>query len=129
MVDGSGSHIKLRVFAFLGGWIFSTVVGAHHAAFVHFDRDDVVEITGELVSIEWRNPHSLLIVETIGEDGSETLWQGQERGVTLLTRKGATPDLFRVGEMIRVAGFRGRRNKTSLFVTNIMLPDGREVYN
>ena len=117
------------VFAFLGGLTFSIVAGAHHAAFVHFDKDDVVEITGELVSIEWRNPHTGLVVRTTDEAGSETLWLGQERGVTLLTRKGATPALFRVGEMIRVAGFRGRQNKTSLFVTNIMLADGREVYN
>ena len=33
------------------------------------------------------------------------------------------------GDTLRLAGFRGRRNQAVLFVTNIMLPDGREIYN
>jgi hypothetical protein len=37
--------------------------------------------------------------------------------------------MFRVGDPIRIAGFRGRRNPTGIFATNILLADGREVFN
>ncbi len=50
--------MMLRVIILLGSLIFSLVASAHHAAFVHFDKDDVVEVTGELVSVDWRNPHT-----------------------------------------------------------------------
>lgn len=118
-----------RTLVFLVSVVVCIDASAHHSAFVHFDRDDVVEITGELISIQWRNPHTEMIIRTTDEAGTETLWLGQERGASLLARKGVTADLFEVGETIRVAGFRGRVNRKSLFVTNIMLADGREVYN
>jgi len=102
---------------------------AHHSAFVHFDRNELVEVTGELVSIDWRNPHTEMTVRVVDEAGNETLWLGQERGVVLLSRKGVTRDMFEPGDTIRIAGFRGRVNRSSVFVTNIMLADGREIYN
>jgi len=123
------AYMMLRVFVLLGGLIFSVVVSAHHAAFVHFDKDDMVEVTGELVSIDWRNPHTEMVIRATDDAGIETLWLGQERGVTVLARKGVTLELFEGGDTVRIAGFRGRQNKQSLFVTNIMLSDGREVYN
>jgi hypothetical protein len=109
--------------------VLCVTANAHHSAFVHFDKDEVVEITGQLTSIQWRNPHTEMIIRTTDAAGVETTWLGQERGATLLARKGVTADLFAPGDTIRVAGFRGRQNRASLFVTNIMLPDGREIYN
>ncbi len=113
----------------LAGLFLSISAGAHHSAYVHFDRNDIVEVTGELMFINWRNPHTEMQLRALDEEGREIMWLGQERGASLLSRKGVTKDLFRVGDTIRIAGFRGRRNRTALFVTNIMLPDGREIYN
>jgi len=115
--------LLLATLGFAGGAL------AHHSAFVHFDRNEVVDVTGELVAIDWRNPHTEMTVRVVDESGTETLWLGQERGVVLLSRKGVTRDMFEPGDTIRIAGFRGRANRNSLFVTNIMLADGREVFN
>ncbi|HSG64186.1 MAG TPA: DUF6152 family protein [Gammaproteobacteria bacterium] len=118
-----------RATVFLGLFALAIPASAHHSAFVHFDKDDVVEVAGELESIQWRNPHTEMVIRAIDSAGAETLWLGQERGAALLARKGVTQDMLEVGEAVRVAGFRGRTNRTSLFVTNIMLADGREIYN
>ena len=117
----------IRVGVLFGGFALSAVASAHHSTNLYFDRDNVVEIAGTLAQVEWRNPHSLLIVETIGEDGRETLWQVESRGATQLIRAGLTSDAFRVGDSTRIAGFRGLRDSTSIFLTNILLPDGREL--
>jgi hypothetical protein len=37
------------------------------------------------------------------------------------------PEIFKVGDSIKIAGFRGRRNRAAIFSTNILLPDGREL--
>ena len=117
----------IRTSFLLGGIALSAVASAHHSTNLYFDRDNVVEIAGTLTRVEWRNPHTLLIVETIGEDGRETLWQVESRAATQLIRAGLTPDAFQIGDSTRIAGFRGLRNSTSIFLTNILLTDGREL--
>lgn len=116
-----------RTGIFLGGVALSAAASAHHSTNLYFDRDNVVEIAGTLAQVEWRNPHTLLIVETIGEDGRKTLWQVESRAATQLIRAGLTSDAFRVGDSTRIAGFRGLRDPTSIFLTNILLTDGREL--
>ena len=63
-----------RIFILLGALALCAAAGAHHSPNVHFDRSDIVEIAGTLTEIEWRNPHTLLVVETVGGSG-ETLDQ------------------------------------------------------
>ena len=58
-----------RMGILLGGIVFSVAAGAHHSTNLYFDRGDVIEIAGTLTQVEWRNPHTLLIVETPEEDG------------------------------------------------------------
>jgi hypothetical protein len=119
----------LRTTMLLASVFIAGATSAHHSAYVHFDRDDVVEMTAELVSINWRNPHTEMVLRTTNESGQTETWIGQERGATLLARKNVTQDMLQAGSTLRVAGFRGRRNQTAVFVTNIMLPDGREIFN
>ncbi len=116
-----------RTSILLGGIVFSAAAGAHHSTNLYFDRGDVVEIAGTLTQVEWRNPHTLLIVETTEEDGREILWQVESRAASQLIRAGLTPDAFQVGDHTRIAGFRGRSNLTAIFLTNILLADGREL--
>jgi hypothetical protein len=47
---------------------------AHHSAYVHFDNTDVVDITGELTRVEWRNPHIRFVVRSLDENGEEIEW-------------------------------------------------------
>ena len=111
----------------LGGIALSAPAGAHHSTNLYFDRGDVVEIAGILTQVEWRNPHTLLIVETIEEDGRRVLWEVESRAASQLIRAGLTQDAFQVGDNTRIAGFRGRQNPNAIFLTNILLVDGREL--
>ena len=116
-----------RRLVLFGALTLSLNAGAHHSPNVHFDRGDIVEITGTLTEIEWRNPHTLLVVETAGDDGSEVVWLGETKASTQLARAGLDPEIFHVGDTLRMAGFRGRRNQHAMFVTNVLLADGSEL--
>jgi len=116
-----------RSLTLLGALTLPLAVGAHHSPNVHFDRGDVVEISGTLTSVEWKNPHTLLVVQTTGEDGSEVVWLGETKASTQLYRAGLEPDIFAIGDTVRMAGFRGRRNQHAMFVTNVLLADGSEL--
>ena len=99
----------------------------HHSPNVHFDPDDVVEISGTLVAVGWQKPHVQLTVLVRDEDGNETTWQVEELSINEQTRRGVSRSQYRVGEEIRVAGARGRRNRNALFALNTLLADGREL--
>ncbi len=116
-----------RGLVLLGAITLSLNAGAHHSPNVHFDRGDVVEIAGTLAEIQWQNPHTLLVVDTVGADGTEIVWLGETKGSTQLARAGLEPGIFHVGDTLRMAGFRGRRNPHAMFVTNVLLADGREL--
>ncbi len=105
----------------------AVVAAAHHSPNVHYDRTQPAEISGVIASVAWRNPHTELTVTAPDESGRDASWVVDARGATQFLRAGLGPEIFQVGEPIRIAGFRGRRNRTALFSTNILLADGREL--
>ncbi len=100
---------------------------AHHNPNVHFDRDAEVEISGVLTDVKWRSPHVQLIVAVSDTDGNKVIWTLDEDSHIALVRRGVTRDQYPIGQLIRVAGFPGRRNPRAMFVTNTLLADGREL--
>jgi hypothetical protein len=110
-----------------GALIISVSADAHHSPNLHFDRGDIVEISGTLTEVSWRNPHTTLVIETIGENGQQETWVAETRAALQMMRTNLTPEIFNLGDELRLAGFRGRRNRTAMFVTNILLTDGSEL--
>ena len=102
---------------------------SHHSPNVHFDRTETVEFTGELTQITWRNPHVLMSVRTTNDNGEHVVWNLEYLAPSFLSRQGISKELFTTGDIVRVAGFRGRTNPTALFATNILAADGREVFD
>lgn len=118
----------MRLIALLNSIFFCGSGFAHHSAAVHFDLNDVVEIVGILSEVQWQNPHVQLKVTTLDENGNEVVWLVEEVGVNEQLRRGVTSERYRIGEEIRVAGPRGRRNRTAILATNTLLvADGVEL--
>jgi hypothetical protein len=105
----------------------SVTVQAHHSPNLHFDRSNIIEITGRLTDIDWQNPHTQFTVTTSAEDGSTAIWLIEGRGASQFARARVTADFFETGSNISFAGFRGRRNTTAMFATNILLANGQEL--
>lgn len=106
---------------------FAASATAHHSPNLHFDRNEVAAISGEIRGVAWRNPHTELIVAAPDDEGREAEWVIDTRSASQFLRAGLDREMFQVGDPIRVAGFRGRRNRNALFSTNILLADGREL--
>ena len=96
---------------------------AHHSVAALFDRDAIIEAEGELTRVFWRNPHvRIWMTDANGKD-----WQIESGSVATLERYGITRNLFVEGQIIRTAGNPSRRSDDSLYATNVLLSDGREV--
>jgi hypothetical protein len=115
---------KIKAIA-LGIFLAPTFALAHHSTY-EFDTDVVREFTGEIVRVQWRNPHVRMNLRVEADDGSEQIWEMEAQDVNSLDRSGVSRDLVQVGQVVRVAGSPSIRRQ-ALLVTNLMLPDGREI--
>lgn len=100
---------------------------AHHAFAPHFDSSRPLEIEGEVVEFEQRNPHAYLHIRVDGADGQSHVYRCESHGVTQLERNGISPDMLAVGTMLAVEGAQHRRDPYMCFFHTVRLADGREL--
>jgi hypothetical protein len=101
-------------------------VSAHHST-AEYDSSATVEARGEVVSVLWRNPHVRFQVSTKSLDGNDQLWEIEGSDLTRLDRAGLPHDILEVGDTITFAGNPSTRRARRMYVTNVLLADGREI--
>jgi hypothetical protein len=99
---------------------------AHHST-AEYDSSKVEEARGEIVSVIWRNPHVRFNVSTEAFDGNPEIWEIESTDLTRLDRAGLPRDLVEVGDIVTFAGNPSTRKPRRMYVTNVLLSDGREV--
>ena len=110
----------------LGLCALPLAANAHHSR-VEFS-DEVLELEGQLTELVWLNPHPALFLELENETGEPETWRVEgHTGVRVYNRMGVTPDLFTIGDTIRVAGRPSTRRDRHLLGTNVLLADETEV--
>lgn len=96
---------------------------AHHAFGGFFDMGTITEIEGVVTEMSWRNPHVRFSVRA--DDGNT--WQIETNSVSILRRMEITPELFGVGDRVRLAGGAAKNGSPAMFSNNALLADGREI--
>ena len=95
---------------------------AHHSSAAVYDRDAIVETEGEIAAVSWTNPHVRFKVQSAGKS-----WEIESNSVSVVSRFGLSADLVKVGAHVKLAGNGGRQRDDVMWVTNMLLPDGREI--
>ena len=102
-------------------------VFAHHGIGAQFDLSASIELEGELERVIWRNPHVRLTVRVTNDAGEDELWEVEAQSVSMLRQRDITEVLLEAGDAITLAGNPARGGVTEIYVTNALLPDGREI--
>ena len=105
--------------------LLSTSASAHHST--SYFSNEFIEIEGNLVEVDWTNPHVGFTLMIVNDQGQEELWSLEATTVYILQRKGVTQDLFQPGERIRVAGRVSTRDERAMLSTNMFFENGREI--
>ena len=103
------------------------LVLAHHGVGAQFDLSMSIELQGEVERVIWRNPHVRIALRVTNEAGGDDLWEVEAQSVSMLRQRDITEVLLEVGDAITLAGNPARGGATEIYVTNVLLPDGREI--
>jgi hypothetical protein len=81
-----------------------TAVHGHHVSITTFTRDRTTTVEGVITEFKFRNPHVLLYLDVIAEDGSVTNWMSEGHSATGWRRAGWKPDTLKIGDRVRITG-------------------------
>lgn len=109
-----------------GLWLLAPLGRAHHST-AEYDSNAMTEARGEVVRVLWRNPHVRLTISTAAIDGNDELWELEGVDLTRLDRAGLPRDLVAIGDVVSFAGNPSTRKARRMYVTNVLLADGREI--
>lgn len=102
----------------------TTPVFAHHSTAM-FDTDNPIAVTGVVEVVNLKNPHSLIYIIAIDEEGNEVLWTLEAEPLITLTQKGWTSTTLQPGERVTAYGGPARNGSPAMILRAIELPDGR----
>lgn len=98
---------RLLITALLGATLPVAVL-AHHSFQASYDMESLVEIKGTLMQLNFRNPHSSVMVLAPDATGKMQRWGIEWGGASLLQRQGLTRDSFKPGDEVVITGQPGR---------------------
>ena len=81
---------QLAAFIASGAFIASSGTPMAHHSFAMFDQENPIELVGTVQEFKYTSPHSYLLLEVKGPDGSTTVWNLEGRAPSLMARDGWT---------------------------------------
>ncbi len=97
----------------------------HHARPVHYNPEQVVEISGTIAQSVLQNPHSRLIVEMDLAEGGVRRFLVELVGVSTLDGQQFPSDMLAPGRRITLVGPVHRRHEDMFYAEQYQLEDGR----
>ena len=101
---------------------------AHHIEVNEFDRSKAVTLTGEVVRVEWINPHPWIHIRVGGDEGRAERWMVEAAAPMNLLRRGFSPDSIRPGTRITVEGYQSKHGTPLASGHTLTYADGSRFY-
>ena len=99
---------------------------AHHG-YAAFDTKSEVTFTGTVSDFHWTNPHCIVDFDVKDDKGQVRSWHGELTSPAHLAPRGWTATTLESGDKVTITGYPGKNNVPSIWVTKILLPDGKEL--
>lgn len=70
---------------------------AHHS-FAMFDQEHPIELAGTVVEFRYTSPHSFILIDVKGQDGTGTVWNLEGPSPSILSRDGMSAKTIKPGD-------------------------------
>jgi hypothetical protein len=103
-------------------------VAAHHSFAAEYDQNKPISVTGEVVRLEWTNPHARVTVDQKTDAGTIVHWDFELGPPTTLMRRGWSRNSLKPGTVVTVNGFLAKDEPNVANARTVTLADGRQVF-
>ena len=81
--------------------VTGSAVFAHHS-FAMFDTDHPMELQGTVTEFKFTSPHTFVLLEVKGTDGSSTVWNLEGASPSALVREGWSSKTLKPGDELKM---------------------------
>ncbi len=103
-------------------------VAAHHSFFGEFDIHQPLTVSGTVTRVEWVNPHIHFVVDATARGGKVTTWTFSGDGASVLARRGVNETTLKVGDIVKVDGYRALDGSFHAAAGAVTLPNRKRVF-
>jgi hypothetical protein len=100
--QGRAAWVPVVVCVLVAVVAIGTRAAAHHSFATYYLEGESIELEGDVVEFQYRNPHSWVFVNAPDSFGRMQTWAAEWTGRAGLERAGVTKDTLRVGDRVRV---------------------------
>ena len=124
-----GVRVTIRGIASSAALILAGSALAHHSVTTNYFsyEDGPVVPVGTVTEVEIRNPHSLITLDVVDNDGVTVEWLAEWSDGNALRRRAVDVDLVRVGEEVTIHARRHRKIEQVVYIRDVVLSDGTVV--
>jgi hypothetical protein len=108
-------------------WLCLTFPVLAHHSFSVFNIEVETTIEGEMVELEWTNPHTWAWVNVTNEDGSVTKWGLEGMSPNYLGRRGWSRKTLQAGDKVTFVIYPLRSGEPGGMMLRATLADGKEL--
>jgi hypothetical protein len=100
---------------------------AHHSAPVFYKIDERMTLNGTVTEFRFTNPHAILKLEVVGEDGAKQQWTAETTSPSILRRRGWSQASFKAGDKVKLEGMPSVDGSYLMRITRGFREDGTEI--
>lgn len=97
---------------------------AHHSFAAEFDINQPIQLSGEVVRMEFTNPHSWIYLQVTTSSGEVQEWAIEGGAPNALIRRGWNRNSLPPGTQVTVLGYRSKDGALRASGASVKLPDG-----
>lgn len=118
------SIFKFGVLSAFGlGLVTSANIASAHHSFAIYDLENPIIITGELKSLKFANPHTILVVEVDGQD-QNIVWSIESMAPGRWDSTVANRDIADVGQTVTIRGWPAKSGSAIMALGTVTSPKG-----
>jgi hypothetical protein len=110
------------VLVFAGG-----AASPHHSAPVFYKVNERMTVSGTVTEFRFSNPHAILRLEAVGDDGEKHVWTAETTSPSILRRRGWSQASFKPGDQVKLEGMPSVDGSYLMRITRAFREDGTEI--